>query len=176
LNGTTTCDPESPGFESFSFPTPQRWEDFKPEDEDYHDYTIDVRAGVGGAEYEEALTQELIRHPTPGYGSASPHGTVIDVNIPGPFGRDDVKSYTRIESDGSKFVVNVTQENHTLHSGFIVRKVVPDGQGGYMVRTYGEGNSWKQSGIAGAIADPFQRETWRLNARTIIEHARQAGR
>ena len=62
-------------------------------------------------------------------------GPLID-----PFsGVDDVKSY--ISSEG---IVNVTLDNHVVGSGFVMRKIMPDGNGGFNIVTYGEGNSWKQ--------------------------------
>jgi hypothetical protein len=66
----------------------------------------------------------------------------------------------------------VTESDHTLHSGFVVRQVFSDGRGGFTLRTYGEGNSWKQVGYFGKISRQGERRAWVGNARTIIGHAR----
>lgn len=167
-DGTTMCTPEDKSFDPVSFPTPKGWNDFKPSDTTFHNYNVDVVAGTGDETYGGLLTGELIQHPTPGNGAATPGGTSIDVNIPGPFGRDHVTSFTSRDSSGTSVVTNYTQADHTLNSGFVVRKVAPDSQGGFVIRTYGEGNSWKQMGPLSNAA----RGTWVGNSRTIIEHAR----
>ena len=70
---------------------------------------------------------------------------------------------------GDPFVVNVTTENHTLHSGFVFRMVVPDTKGGFGILTHGEGNALKQL-VPGAQSAAVS--TWEENSREIIENAR----
>ena len=61
-----------------------------------------------------------------------------DVDLPGPFGRDDV-STSAIFKDGVQVGVrNVTLENHLLHPGTVERTVVLN-DGSYHVRTRGVG-------------------------------------
>ena len=88
----------------------------------------------------------------------------------GPFGKDEVVSTARTTTEGETYVTNVSMENHTLHSGFVVRKVVSDGNGGFKIVTYGEGNALKQK-LPGASA--AARRVWRNNSRAVIERARR---
>jgi RHS repeat-associated protein len=173
--GRTTCTPEDSSVKPVSVPAEKGWEDFDRSDPNFHAYDYTDSVGSGDAEYGAALEQELINHPTPGQGAASAGGTTIDVDIPGPFGQDNVSSYVVTSADGSRYIINVTQADHTLGSGFVIRQVVNDGNGNYSIRTYGEGNSWKQTGIAGAIggADSAARSVWSTSARTIQDHARR---
>ncbi|WP_327785569.1 RHS repeat-associated core domain-containing protein [Sphingomonas changnyeongensis] len=129
-DGTTVCTPEDKSFDPVSFPTPEGWEDFKPSDITFHSYNVDVTAGTGDASYGNLLTGELVQHPTPGEGAATPGGTSIDVNIPGPWGADHVTSFTSRDTSGTTVVTNFTEADHAPGSGFVVRKVVPDNQGG----------------------------------------------
>ncbi|MBJ7527526.1 MAG: RHS repeat-associated core domain-containing protein, partial [Sphingomonadaceae bacterium] len=169
----TNCTPEDTSVKPVSFPAEKGWEDFDKSDSNFHAYDYTDSVGSGDANYGAALEQELINHPTPGNGAASAGGTTIDVDIPGPFGQDNVTSYIVPSADGSRYIINVTQADHTLSSGFVIRQVVNDGNGNYSIRTYGEGNSWKQTGVAGAFADSGARSTWSASARTIQEHARR---
>ncbi len=171
----TNCTPEDTSVKPVSFPAEKGWEDFDKGDSSFHAYDYTDSVGSGDAKYGAALEQELINHPTPGNGAASAGGTTIDVDIPGPFGQDNVSSYIVPSADGSRYVINVTQDDHTLGSGFVVRQVLNDGNGNYSIRTYGEGNSWKQTGAAGAIggADAAARSVWSTSARTIQDHARR---
>lgn len=111
----------------------------------------------------------MIALPTPGEGAATKEGATVDVDIPGPWGKDDVTSTVRTDSEGDKYVTNVTQPNHTLHSGFVVRKIMPNGKGGYKIVSYGEGNALKQlapGATAGANA------AWSTNSKAIIQKAK----
>lgn len=167
-DGTTTCTPNDERFEEFSFPTPEGWTDFSEEDFSYHDYTQEEPAGTGDEGYKDRLQQGLIDSPTPGNGAATSDGATIDVNIPGPFGTDNVTSTSRTGSDGESYITSVTQSNHSLHSGFVVRKVVPDGNGGYKIVSYGEGNALKQLAPGATYGAT---STWRDNSRAIIKKA-----
>jgi RHS repeat-associated protein len=172
-NGKTTCDPEQPGFASLDFRTERGWTDFDAGDSTFHSYYFLDPVGSGDAAYGKRLEDALLRHPTPGNGAASIHGTTIDVDIPGPWGRDDVTSYIVTGHDGSRYVLNVTQEDHTLNSGFVIRRVVTDKRGNYFVETYGEGNAWKQAGLAAKIdnARGNEKVTWSRVAKTIQDEA-----
>lgn len=174
VNGATTCYPNSSSFDPVSFPTPDGWSNFSEDDFDYHDYVFDDDVGNGGncPGYFDALTEELNNSPTNDVNPASKEGTLNNVGplIPrwvlGGSGRDDVLSY--LTGVG---IVNVTQENHTVGSGFVMRRIVQNGRGGYSIRTYGEGNSLKQ--IAPG-ADGAARRFWTKNANLIKERASSA--
>jgi RHS repeat-associated protein len=169
-DGTTTCKPEDSRFESFSFDTPEGWTDFEASDISFHAYPQEEDAGSGGADFGSALTEGLIASPTPAEGAATTSGATIDVNITGPFLIDNVTSTVRTDSSGQSFITNVTQENHTLHSGFVIRQVMTNGSGGFKIVTYGEGNAWKQLAPGATSA---AKSAWSDNSKAIIEKVRE---
>ena len=118
---------------------------------------------------EDRLQAGLADSPTPGQGKATPEGNTIDVDIPGPWGEDNVTSYAAKTDSGEPYVVNVTTRNHTLHSGFVFRMVVSDGRGGFKIVTHGEGNAWKQL-LPGAESAAIR--AWKENSQNIIVGAR----
>ena len=166
-NGLTTCTPEDDSFEPFAFPTPEGWEDFGPDDYDYHDYRFEDEAGSGDEAYGERLKEEFIKSPT---NDDNPATSEVEINNVGPLvpfisGRDDVKSYQTPQG-----IANVTQENHVVGSGFVVRVVVPDGKGGFKIATYGEGNNILQKM---PLSEGMARGFWSKNAQRIIGRPRQ---
>ncbi len=170
-DGETTCVPENSDFPTITFPTPEGWDDFEADDLDFHSYLQDEEAGTGDAGYRERLEEGLIASPTPGEGSATEEGTVIDVLMPMPTGRDDVTSYIGTMGEGeneTRFIFNVTEQNHTLGSGFVIRLVSGDEESGYTIRSYGEGDAIKQLFPGEGVA---ARATWRGNSREIIRGA-----
>lgn len=110
----------------------------------------------------ERLKEELLKSPTNDKNAAAENGALNDVGPLHPFsGVDNVKSYTT--DDG---IVNVTEANHTVGSGFVMRKISDSGK----IVTYGEGDSWKQlvpgaTGLAGSF--------WTENAKVIVGRAKQ---
>jgi RHS repeat-associated protein len=161
--GTTTCAPASDEFEEFSFSTPDGWEDFDSDSSGYHEYTFED-SGMGAD--EGRLNEELVKSPTNDSNAATQGGAINDV---GPLidigiassGKDEVMSYKT--SDG---IANVTQENHVVRSGFVVRKITSGGN----IMTYGEGNSRLQTlPTANAKAKAF----WTKNAAKIVRRAKR---
>ncbi len=62
-----------------------------------------------------------------------------DVNIPGPFGVDHVKSTAIYHTDGVQIGVrNETLENHALHPGVVERSVIQNGSS-FHIYTQGGG-------------------------------------
>lgn len=170
--GTTKCDVNVAGSRiprQVTFTTPKGWTNFKTNARTSHTYDQVQPAGKGDKNYAARLQKGLQQSPTPGNGAATPEGKLVDVNIPGPWGRDEVKSYAMKTAQGDPFIVNVTQLSHTLHSGFVIRMVVPDGTGGFNILSYGEGNALKQL-LPGAEAAAVH--TWEDNASEIIRNAR----
>lgn len=176
-NGITRCSPEDATFKSFSIPTPEGWSDFHSKDPNFHDYRFEYDAGTGNAAYGEALKRELVLSPTNDFNPASKGGTLNNV---GPLlefmsiplsGKDHVKSYTT-----SNGIVNVTQKDHLVGSGFVARTVVgkKDPRTGltrYTIVTYGEGDSWKQ---LMPTADQQAKDFWDANGKLIEDRARQS--
>ncbi|NUO78360.1 MAG: hypothetical protein HOQ32_20415 [Lysobacter sp.] len=170
-SGITTCIPEDGSFESFSVPTPKGWSDFHSADADFHWYRFEYDAGVGDAAYGNALRLELLKSPTNDSNPASRAGTLNNV---GPLhwfsGEDHVKSYLTRQG-----IANVTQENHAVGSGFIVRRVEgktdPETGGTrYTIITYGEGDSLKQ---ILPWAEGLAKDFWDTNGELIKERAKQ---
>jgi RHS repeat-associated protein len=170
--GTTTCDVNVTGSripKTVTFKTPEGWKDFKTNASTSHKYTQVQSAGRGGKDYKRKLQEGLKNSPTPGKGEATAKGNKIDVNVPGPFGKDEVISYAMETANGDPFVLNVTTSNHTFNSGFVFRMVVPDGSGGFQIVSHGEGNALKQL-LPGA--EWAATKAWEDNSTQIIENAR----
>ena len=88
---------------------------------------------------------------------------VGDVDLPGPFGRDDV-STSAIFDDGVQVGVrNETQENHKLHPGTVERTVILK-DGTYRIRTQGEG-----TGSLGGPNILFDDVVWGQVDRRVID-------
>ncbi len=171
-SGTTTCDINVTGSripKTVTFTTPEGWKDFKTNDATTHSYDQIQPAGTGDAGYEERLQEGLAESPTPGKGKATPSGNLIDVDIPGPFGKDEVRSFSGKTDKGQPFIVNVTTMNHTLRWGFVFRMVVPDGKGGFNIVSYGEGSALKQ---LGPLSRRWAESAWKENSQAIIDGAR----
>lgn len=154
-----TCRSKKGRFGTVSFPRPESWPDEMGEgDYDFHEYEYETvgncvpRPGEEAA-FEARLFRELMNDPTPGRNDrATPEGQVNDVGALGVpedvhdyFGlRNDVKSYV-IEQNGQKFIVNVTEGNHTVAPGYVVRTIVRRPDGRYAILTFGAGADWTQS-------------------------------
>lgn len=174
-DGTTTCVPEQSDIPTTEFPTPEGWKDYDSSHSRYHEYRQDDDAGsapsgMSDNEYKSRLQDGLAGDPTGNNIAASDDGTTINADIPGPFGKDDVKSYTKTDSDGNPYIVNATEKNHATRWGIVVRQVQPNGNGGFKIVTYGEGQSHIQTlpGTAGAAKSRFSQ-----SSQGIIERARK---
>jgi len=166
-DGTTTCTPEDTSFKPFSFPTPEGFEDFESTDSNFHQYRFEDDVGQGGSEFGDKLANELVKSPTNDDNAATETGALNDVGpLINPFsGKDEVKSFTT--QDG---IANVTEKNHVVRSGFVARKIAPNGNGGFKIVTIGEGNNRLQTlpGANGAA-----RRFWSKNATRIANRARK---
>ncbi len=162
---STTCTPEDDSFKKFSFATPEGWDDFAANDASFHQYKFEDDVGSGEEGYGDSLKTELVKSPTNDSNAATQDGTINNVGPLHPgSGVDNVKSYTTEEG-----IANVTEANHAVGSGFVMRKVVPNGKGGFKIATYGEGNSWKQKA---PFADGMAKSFWSKNAKRINSRAR----
>ena len=165
----TTCKIEGPDFRQVSFPTPEDWLDFVPDDESFHSYRFETDAGQGGKNYGNLLKEELINSPTNNSNAATKNGALNDVGPLVPWSKEDyVVSY--VTDDG---IVNVTTtvdgEEHFAKYGIVVRKIMPNGAGGYKIVTYGEGNASVQAGFpAGMVSRFLARRFWDSNAKNVI--------
>ena len=79
-----------------------------------------------------------------------------DVNLPGPFGVDNVTTTAIFDQNGNQIGVrNETEENHALHPGWVERTIVQDENGALHIQTTGGGS--------GALGGPnvwFDESVW----------------
>jgi hypothetical protein len=112
----------------------------------FHSYSFDTSSILMLAQAGSGMAN----NPTPGSDSpASASGTTNDAGrisfFPGP---NLVKSFVVGSPDKSKYsdiTINYTVSGmHTLDEGFVVRYSEKNAKGGTDLRTYGEGNAFKQ--------------------------------
>jgi hypothetical protein len=87
-----------------------------------------------------------------------------------------VRSYSIPSPDASKYTditVNYTiAGEHKLNEGFVVRFGEIGADGSVTLRSYGEGNSWRQGGDMEGLAEPQAIRVWEQNQQEIINSAR----
>jgi RHS repeat-associated protein len=132
----------------------------------YHQYNYTYSIPVGGSAALASMQNAIVNHPTPGVGSASPNGTLINAS-PSDFsglgqavrsigavfaGSSPVASYS-VNSAAGLWIFNVTQVGHKLSDGYVLRGAVSNSSGGTNIINYGEGDSKFQSqlGVSGLI-------------------------
>jgi len=142
---TTVCN-DNNGVFFDPFDTPDGWQDPKGDWQLlYHVY--DYQAGLSTC--LAALQQDLVDNPAPGSASPATEEGTLNNASPGSMTYEPVKSYTGVASNGSPYIINITQPGHILHPGFVVRMGVGlGGGGGNTVRNFGEGLSALQSRLA----------------------------
>lgn len=139
-------------------------------------HTYDVRTSSNLTPSQAAAG--LKNNPTPGDDQpASPNGTKNDVgNIPVMPGPNYVKSFSVASPDPSKFTditVNYTiSGKHKLTEGFVMRYGEIRSNGTTVLRSYGEGNSWRQNPLIKPVWGPQVQKVWQQNHREIISGAR----
>lgn len=174
-NGTMTIRPNVPKAPSLTIPIPKGWSfaatNLNSSSSNYHAYNYAYSIPIGGASALSAMQNAIMRQPTPGVGSASARGTAINAS-PSDYtslgqavrsagavfaGASPVVSYSVNNATGS-WVFNVTQQNHPLSDGYVLRGAVPNSNGGINIINYGEGASWPQSRplIANLINEVWQ--------------------
>jgi RHS repeat-associated protein len=146
---------------------------------DHNDHTYDVRTSSSLTPGQAAAGFK--NNPTPGNDSpASSMGTLNDVGpIPTTDGTNMVKSFTVASPDPAKYTditVNYTVAGqHDLAEGFVVR-YGEIGANGITLRSYGEGNNWRQSPNYRNLPivgwGPLVESTWQQNHQEIINGAR----
>jgi RHS repeat-associated protein len=145
--------------------------------DDFHDYDFQDPAASRDT---VAVGNAIAKNPTPGNDSeATLQGSLNDVGDLAPFdGDDNYMMSIRIKSpDRGKYTditVNYTIAGaHTLDEGFVM-KFGQIGEGGSVtLRTYGEGDNWKQTDVWKFLWERPLNEAWRGNHREINESLRQ---
>ncbi|MCR6700955.1 MAG: hypothetical protein NVV68_07330 [Dokdonella sp.] len=148
-----------------------------PSDRSFHTYDVQTNSALSGAQAGEGFRT----NPTPGNDSpASPTGTRNNVGpIPTAGENNYVRSFSVASPDPARFTdvtVNYTVAGeHGLAEGFVMR-YGEIGDGGTVLRSYGEGNNWRQNpalenipriGWGGQVE-----KVWQQNHQEIINGAR----
>lgn len=148
-----------------------------PSDSSFHTYDVKTNSSLTGAQAGDGFKN----NPTPGNDRpAGPSGTRNDVGpIPTAGDSNYVRSFSVASPDPSRFTdvtVNYTiTGEHGLTEGFVMR-YGEIGNGGTVLRSYGEGNNWRQNpalenipriGWGGQVE-----KVWQQNHREIINDAR----
>jgi len=148
-----------------------------PSDRSFHTYNVQTNSSLSGAQAGEGFKN----NPTPGNDSpASPNGTRNNVGpIPTAGDNNYVRSFTVASPDPARYTdvtVNYTiAGEHGLAEGFVMR-YGEIGEGGTVLRSYGEGNNWRQNpaleNIPGIGWGPQVQKVWQQNHQEIINGAR----
>ena len=139
-----------------------------------HSYKVETPSDIRGAAGAQAVGEGLRTNPTPGVDqAATPEGarnnagripTGGDVNI--------VKSFSVPSPDPSKFTdvtVNYTVAgDHSLHEGFVMRYGEIGRDGKITLKSYSEGNAWRQNPMLRPVWGPEVEKVWQQNQREII--------
>jgi hypothetical protein len=173
VNGMLGC--HSPGGVSFGGPvrsSPGFPEQLDSSADYYHAYNVPDGPYPHPA---ETLRQHIIDVPTPGPAKfvrpATAEGTLNEATpewlydylvgqLGVPYGTliNPVRSYLTTDQNGNQIVVNVTERNHGLHPGYVVRYVTTSDDGS-TIQNEGEGSSFWQgpySPFRGGINDVWR--------------------
>ena len=116
------------------------------------------------------LLQSVIDNPTPGpsNNSATAEGTPNDAtpNYLSWLGRSPVMSFTTTLQNGDTAVLNVTQQDHPLYPGYVVRVVSKNADGGVTLHNYGEGTNYKQA--PGTFIAPLIDSVWIQQSKDLM--------
>ncbi len=149
-----------------------------PSDTSFHAYDVQMGSNLTPAQAGAGFAN----NPTPGNDSpASPNGTLNDVGpIPTTDGTNMVRTYLVASPDPTQFTdvtVNYTVAGeHGLQEGFVMRYGEIGANGTTTLRSYGEGNNWRQNPALENIPmvgwGPQVQQVWQQNHQEIIDAAR----
>jgi RHS repeat-associated protein len=136
----------------------------------FHLYNVRTPTRFSGYESARAVGSGLQNNPTPGHDrAATPRGTVNNVGVLPTMGDTNlVRSYSIASPDPERFTditVNYTiAGEHGAHEGFVMRfgEIGPDGK--ITLRSYGEGNAWRQTQALQFIWGSRVKDAWQKNA------------
>jgi RHS repeat-associated protein len=146
INGQIKINPAATGVPSVTIPNNVGAKGVAGSDRWFHKYSYDTPSNLTLSQVGSGMAN----NPTPGDDSpASAPGTTNDVGwvsiIPSP---NLVKSFVVDSPDKNKYsdiTINYTiSGKHTLDEGFVMRHGEKNAKGGTDLRTYGEGNAFKQ--------------------------------
>lgn len=171
-NGTVTCTPTLNGVVLTQLPVipplpaPANWPStMNSSSTGHHEY---IYSNPIGTKSEASVAQAIAQNPTPNANDhpATPQGTPNNAAPSSTWrsgaaaaanflhlGDSAVTSYTFKDPRGTTWTVNMTQDSHTLASGYVLRGVV---QGDAI--SYGEGTALKQN--LGQVSDFLTNDVW----------------
>ncbi|HEL5339977.1 TPA: hypothetical protein UOJ00_002974 [Stenotrophomonas maltophilia] len=141
-----------------------------PSDGSFHQYNVTTPSGLSPQQAGDGFRF----NPTPGQDMpASPGGTRNNVgDIPIMDGANYVRSFAVASPDPARFTdvtVNYTVAGeHKLAEGFVMRYGEINPNGGVTLRSYGEGNSWRQNPVLSPVWNPQVQQVWQQNHQEII--------
>lgn len=144
-----------------------------PTDKYFHQYEGRTASNLTPQQAGEGFRND----PTPGTDrAASPNGTINDAGFIMTNTDNMVRSYAVQSPDPAKFTdvtVNYTiSGQHELTEGFVVRFGQINQDGSVTMRSYGEGNNWRQGGaLTEPVATPAAEFLWERNHQDIIQSA-----
>jgi len=162
--------PEDKTVPSISLPNTVGAKGVGPSDSSFHQYNVTTPSSLTPQQAGDGLRS----NPTPGQDMpASPGGTRNDVgNIPVMDGSNFVRSFSVPSPDSAHFTditVNYTiAGDHKLDEGFVMR-YGEIGDKGVTLRSYGEGNNWRQNMLLKPIWGRQVDQVWQQNQRQIID-------
>ena len=137
----------------------------------FHTYNVETPSGTTNP---LAVGQGIANSPVPGGGvPAGPLGTVNNVgSIPTAGDNNFVRSYSMPTPDASRYTditVNYTiSGQHGLEEGFVMRYGEISPNGSVTLRSYGEGNNWRQAPVLKPIWGSQVDKVWQGNQQDII--------
>ena len=156
----------------------------KESDWSFHDYNVPTPSNLRGPSAMASLGEGFKSSPTPTVPGknnrpATPQGTENDVG-PLPTGTNEnfVRSFTVPSPDPSNYtdiMVNYTiAGRHTVHEGFVIRFGEKSPDGTITLRSYGEGNAWRQAPVLSFFWGPVVRKVWEQNHEEILRKIRDS--
>jgi hypothetical protein len=163
--------PEDKSVPSISIPNNAGARGVSPNDLNFHVYDVRTQAGIIDP---TAVGSGIARLPVPPGGQpASPEGTLNNAGaIPTAGSSNYVRSYLIPSPDPARYTditVNYTVTGaHGLTEGYVMRygEISSDGT---TLRSYGEGNAWRQSPILKPLWSGQVDKVWQENQRIIID-------
>lgn len=175
VNGRIQIAPDDGGVPSVSLPNNVGAKGFSPSDFSFHTYDVVTPSGLTDV---KAIGQGIANYPTPGGGyTASPLGTINNAGeIPTAGYINFVRSYSMPTPDASRYtditVKYTIQGQHGLEEGFVLRYGTVGANGEITVRSYGEGNNWRQNPILKPIWGSQVDKVLQGNQQDIIRKAK----
>jgi RHS repeat-associated protein len=169
--------PEDPTVPRINLPNNVGAVGIGPSNTFFHRYDVKTPSNITSCQASTGFTNNA----TPGNDSpATPTGTRNDAGPIFTAGENNyVNSYLVASPDSSKYtdiVVNHTiKGDHGLNEGYVIRYGEIQSDGSIILRSYGEGNDFRQTPLLKPIWGPKVDAVWQANAKEIIANAGKCG-